>query len=301
MEELQARHRKEQRDLQAKITQKKKSATKKTRKGVNDECERWQRELKERQEAEISALNGGADEENGEEAGEETADIATDSVEQQQTQSASEASTQQPPPQPQEQEQPAARRKPNRQKARLARRAAEQEAEAARAAEEAAHQVDYRGNEKEVMKKALETYGLKETDIRPDGHCLYSAVAVGLRNSGIGLSGGLGNDAPGYKLVRAVTAAYIESHPDDFAPFLEKPLDQYVHEVRDTAEWGGQIELLAIARAYGVHINVLKGDGGLEKLQPEEGKAKDGKEIWLAYYRHTYGLGEHYNALLKGN
>ena len=61
MEELQARHRKEQRDLQSRITQKKKSATKKTRKGINDECESLQRQLLDKQQAEISQLNGEVD------------------------------------------------------------------------------------------------------------------------------------------------------------------------------------------------------------------------------------------------
>jgi OTU domain-containing protein 6 len=49
MEELQAKHRKELRDLQSKITQKKKQASKKTRKGVNEECDRLEQELKDTQ------------------------------------------------------------------------------------------------------------------------------------------------------------------------------------------------------------------------------------------------------------
>ena len=58
MEELQTRHKKEQRDLQSRVTQKKKQASKKTRKGVNDECDRLEAELKERQASELAALNG---------------------------------------------------------------------------------------------------------------------------------------------------------------------------------------------------------------------------------------------------
>src|SRR5271156_5742560 len=57
MEELQARHRREQRDLQSRITQKKKNASKKTRKGVNDECDALQQELLERQQAELTTLS----------------------------------------------------------------------------------------------------------------------------------------------------------------------------------------------------------------------------------------------------
>ena len=58
LEDMQARHRKELKDLQSRVTQKKKNATKKTRKGVNTECEELERQLKERQEQERAALGG---------------------------------------------------------------------------------------------------------------------------------------------------------------------------------------------------------------------------------------------------
>lgn len=58
MEELQTKHRKEQRDLQSRVTQKKKQASKKTRKGVNEECDRLEADLKQRQADEIAAFNG---------------------------------------------------------------------------------------------------------------------------------------------------------------------------------------------------------------------------------------------------
>jgi len=58
LEEMQNRHRKEQKDLQSRVTQKKKGATKKTRKGINAECEELERHLKETQEQERAALAG---------------------------------------------------------------------------------------------------------------------------------------------------------------------------------------------------------------------------------------------------
>src|ERR1700712_4865751 len=58
MEELQTKHRKEQRDLQSRVTQKKKQASKKTRKGVNEECDRLEADLKQQQAEEIAAFNG---------------------------------------------------------------------------------------------------------------------------------------------------------------------------------------------------------------------------------------------------
>ena len=58
LEQLQARHHKEQRDLQARITQKKKAATKKTRKGLNTECDELERTLKDKQQQELAVLSG---------------------------------------------------------------------------------------------------------------------------------------------------------------------------------------------------------------------------------------------------
>jgi OTU domain-containing protein 6 len=320
MEELLSKHRKEQKDLQGRITQKKKSATKKTRKGVNDECEQWQRELSERQQAEIAQLNGDPADglenlslEDGQRTDDEGSKEDKSPEEPQEAQPAP-ASTPEPSSEP-------ISKKPNRQKARLARRAAEQAAQSAAAAEEAATQTNYRGNEQGIMDAAFKKLGLKEIEVTPDGHCLYSAVAKQLDESGLGLRPDPSRivlqpatqsridtvaspQHDGYRAVRAVTADFITEHKEDFEAFMEEPLESYTRKIKLTAEWGGQLELQAIARAYGVEINVVQSDGRMEKIECGDGDKFDEEEkrnrvIWLAYYRHTYGLGEHYNALVK--
>jgi hypothetical protein len=60
VEQMQARHRKEAKELQGRITSKKKNASKKTRKGVNDECAAMEAQLREKHAAELGALNGDA-------------------------------------------------------------------------------------------------------------------------------------------------------------------------------------------------------------------------------------------------
>jgi OTU domain-containing protein 6 len=328
MDELLARHRKEQRDLQAKITQKKKSATKKTRKGVNDECDRLQQELNARQKAELAEVNGDP-------AGDpadilENLDLNEDGIGDD-AESKQETTTVGPGSNvmnsrasslaPSSTDTGSRGKKPNRQKARLARREAERAAQSTIAAEEAAIQTDHRGNEKEVMNAEFKRLKLEEVDINPDGHCLYSAVALQLDELGLGLrpdpkriilssssSSRIDTVASprhdGYRAVRAVTADFIQEHQDDFVPFMEEPVDEYTKKIRLTAEWGGQLELQAIARVYGVEINVVQGDGRIEKIEPGDTEDLDEDErqkrkIWLAYYRHTYGLGEHYNALTQ--
>lgn len=310
MEELQARHRRELRDLQSRITQKKKNASKKTRKGINDECDVLQRDLEERQQAELATLsqnvivddlqaleindNGSETYQPGSLDNTEHDDLGADAQENAGLTSIKKSGPAANPAPTGE----GGSKKPNRQKARLARRAAEQQARAARAAEEAANLPNLREQELKAMKEHLKQLDLTEVTIRPDGHCMYSAVAMQLADEQLQTSQS-DNSTPvkPYQLVRNTAGNFISSHPDDFADFLEEPLDVYVSKIKDTAEWGGQLELQAVARAYDVDINVLQGDGRVEKIESGSSPTRD--PIWLAYYRHSYSLGEHYNALKK--
>jgi OTU domain-containing protein 6 len=318
MEDLLSSHRKEQKDLQGRITQRKKSATKKTRKGVNDECDRMQQELSDKQQAEIAQLNG--------DSLEGLDDLSLEDGQPIDDEDKSSETPKHPKPEPlpeaestPESSSTSSTKKPNRQKARLARRAAEQAAQSAAAAEEAATQTNYRGNEQEVMDAVFKKLGLKEVEVTPDGHCLYSAVAKQLDESGLGLRPDPSRivlpsatqsridtvaspQHDGYRAVRAVTADFITEHKEDFEAFMEEPLEAYTRKIKLTAEWGGQLELQAIARAYGVEINVVQSDGRMEKIESGESFDEEEKRkrvLWLAYYRHTYGLGEHYNSLVK--
>ncbi|KAL5348776.1 OTU protein [Pseudogymnoascus australis] len=296
LEEVQARHRKENKDLQGRITQKKKQATKKTRKGVNDECVELERRLKETQAAELSALRGDPKEDVSDVESEPENDASV-APSQDESLTANLQKTAISDPAPSEE---GSEPKRNRQKERLARRAAEQEAEAIKAEEEAAKLPNWKRQERTAMLKAFKTHKLDEKEIRPDGHCLFSSVADQLDQAGIDL--GTKNEAEKieafrYKAVRRTAAKYIEGHPDEFEAFLEEPLPAYVQKIENSAEWGGQVELIALAKSYNVEICVLQ-DGRLDKFSPEDTE-KEAEKIWLAYYHHGYGLGEHYNSLRK--
>lgn len=305
LEALQARHRKEQRDLVSRMTQKKKQASKKTRKGVNDECERLERELKERQENELAALNGEAVEVQAgvdDEAQDEDivdAGVAKLQINGNNTQS-QECSTI-----GDEEDTNAAgkKKKPSRAKARLARRAAEQDAAIREAELEAANAPNPREMERERMETQLEKHKLALYEIRADGHCLYAAVADQLQTRELDVKPDIkitvdGKKSEGYKKVRDAAADWIEGHGDDFAGFMEDPLPEHVRKIRETGEWGGHLELLALARTYGLRICVLHSDGRVDKIEPK-GDAAGLQEIWLGYYKHSHGLGEHYNSLRK--
>ncbi|CAO2650216.1 Nn.00g015080.m01.CDS01 [Neocucurbitaria sp. VM-36] len=318
LEALQSRHRKEQRDLVSRITQKKKQASKKTRKGVNDECERLERELKERQEAEVAALNGAGratewgdeadgavDDEEGED-GKLDEGIANLSV----TESTHESKDSSINGEGEESGPAGRKKKPNRAKARLARRAAEQSALIADAEREAANAPNPRELERERMASQLQRHRLALHEIRADGHCLYAAVADQLVTRELDLEPKItvrvadtGNEhTQGYKKVRYAAADWIQAHADDFEGFMEDPLPEHVRKIRETGEWGGHLELLALSRTYGVKICVLHSDGHVDGIQPEEvGGDEALEEIWLGYYKHSHGLGEHYNSLRKAD
>lgn len=302
LEQMQARHRKELKDLQGRMTNKKKNATKKTRKSVNEECANMERELREKQEAEVAALSGGnargdIDGPQEELSSEDKSRLekVEDKVEEKLEKAAEKLHISNSPTDGTMPNGAGAGKKRNRQKERLARRAAEQEAAAQRAEDEASTMTDHRARESEYMKKMFQAYDLTEKDIEPDGHCLFNAVADQLSQHGVSIEREQGEAE--YKAVRRAAAGYMGEHGDDFAPFLEGDLGDYVKTIRDTAEWGGQLELMALARKYQVEIRVVQ-DGRMEKIGEEEGK-ESGKTLWLAYYRHGYGLGEHYNSLRK--
>jgi OTU domain-containing protein 6 len=178
---------------------------------------------------------------------------------------------------------------------------------------------DHRAVEREAMRREFDAHKLVEKEIAPDGHCLFAAVADQLVALGIDLNcpavaaagGGEEKDGEGeegYKLVRKAAAGYILLHQDEYACFLAADdeveaggVEAYAKRIRDTAEWGGQLELAALANAYGVEIRVVQGAGRVEVIAPSGGEEEEGrKTVWLAYYRHGYGLGEHYNSLRKG-
>jgi OTU domain-containing protein 6 len=298
MEETLARHRKEKRDLQARITQKKKNATKKTRKGVTEECERLERELAETHQAELGKSQPDGGHQLVEEVAELVITVPEDKVNGE-TQPGTADTKSEAAPDSMSADQHRTR-KPNRQRARLARRAAEQEAQVAAAEEEAENMPDQREQELAAMKAQMEKLGLSEIQIQPDGHCLFSACAHSLPPDLLAPQASEVKQQP-YQKVRQAAADFMAEHPDDFEAFMEESLASYARKIRDTAEWGGQLELQAISRSYKVGINVLRANGQIEKISP----GLDGDErqdpIWLAYYQHSFGLGEHYNALRTKN
>ncbi|GLB34996.1 putative OTU-like cysteine protease [Lyophyllum shimeji] len=166
-------------------------------------------------------------------------------------------------------------------------------------------------DEEKDIDKVCQEKSLQIYEVNPDGHCLYSAVADQLALLDI-----LPASQANYAVVRRAASQYMFSHPDDFVPFLAPPVDsdsgvmtpggfeRYCAAIRDTAEWGGEPEILALSRAYKVPIHVIQaGRPSVVVHDPgDPAAAKDEKRVVrISYHRRMYGLGEHYNSLRPKN
>ena len=175
----------------------------------------------------------------------------------------------------------AAREKKER---RAKERAATWEANRQAALEEASQRPDWQGQEAQAFAHRLQERGFELLEVAADGHCLFSAIGCQLP------------DSQDHWHVRNIAAEWMSTHRDAFEPFLDEelPFEEYCERVRRTGQWGGQLELQALADALPARITVIQASG--DDLCFGEG---NDLQIYLSYHRHAFSLGEHYNALIK--
>lgn len=282
MDEVLTRHRKEQKELLAVITNLKKQALKKTRKSVNSKCADLQRDLDEKHRAEKREAAG-----EGSYASEE-AEITPEQLLAALT---LEKSASEDKPQSEELVTRVAPKR-NRAKERLAKRDAEVASIRAQAQLEADNSVDYRALEIESMKRILQPQHLQLHEIQPDGHCLFSLIKDQLEQR-------QALSDVSVPLLRSQAAEFIRKHADDFAPYLFDELTMslrdvitYTKELETTAMWGSDMEILALARVYDCAVKVLIA-GSAPLVFNEDAQ---GGPLTIAYLKHSYGLGEHYDS-----
>jgi len=167
--------------------------------------------------------------------------------------------------------------------------------------------------EERTIRGICDEQGLEMHEINPDGHCLFAAVADQLAILSI-----LPAKTANYATTRHAAADYIASHPDDFLPFLpcadgedgsgatdtgmlsQRDFQKYCASIRDTGTWGGEPEILAMARAFNIPIHVVQwGTPPVVVHSPNPGAeaTSTDRAVRISYHRRMYGLGEHYNSL----
>ncbi|KAJ3358943.1 OTU domain-containing protein 6B [Allomyces javanicus] len=186
-------------------------------------------------------------------------------------------------------------KKPNRQQLRKQRKEAALEQLQRDAAAEAANSVNHEQIEREQLQALLQRHKLRVHSIAPDGHCLYASIAHQLA------------DASTYTTLRQLAAQHLRKHPDEYRPFLvdeatgdmltDDGFRAYCTKIESTAEWGGQIELRALAEALRRPIAVYQSSSPDPLVLGAEFGPID-QALRVSYHQHQYGLGEHYNSLV---
>lgn len=267
-------HRKEKRDLQAKIQSMKNSVPKndkKRRKQLTEDIAKMEAELEERHKQELADFSQ-----------KPTAETQVNSVTNGVTnlELGKEVPDQHP-------------RVSKAQKRREKKAALEKERDERIAEAEIENLSGARHLESQKLSHVLSQRQLQIKQIPSDGHCMYRAIEHQLKE----------RDNITLTSLRRQTADYMQSHTDDFLPFLtnsatgemytQDEFEKYCTEVANTPAWGGQLELRALSQILQTPIEVIQADASPILI----GEEYSNKPITVVYMRHAYGLGEHYNSV----
>lgn len=138
---------------------------------------------------------------------------------------------------------------------------------------------------------------LRVLEVAADGHCLYRAIGEQVRSVRPELHEWKRPSAEGHDEVRALCANALRKRPDDYAPFAElqgsEDFDGYCERVEHSGDWGGELELRALADE--LHVRILVHRAG--EAKPLELGGAAGEPLQVTYHKHYYALGEHYNSV----
>lgn len=270
-DEIQARHRKEKKELHAKITALKKSSGKKNKKEVQSEIEKLEKELdlKHLEELKNLKINEGSSSTKPTLVAPESFINSTNDTEQ-----------------PQRVSKAQKRREKKNEKERERQAEIEKEAELGKDGP--------RNSENKKINEILQLRHLSIFPIAADGDCLYNSIIHQLRSTG--------RDSKTVAELRSLTAEYIRDHKVDLLPYITNhetdeclndiEFEEYCDNIRNTKCWGGQIEIMAISNALKVPIEVLQAVGP----PTVQTKGYEEPKLVLTYHRHFVSLGEHYNS-----
>ncbi|ETL96740.1 hypothetical protein L917_05839 [Phytophthora nicotianae] len=161
--------------------------------------------------------------------------------------------------------------------------------------------VSERQIEADMILAQLARQGLKIKDIPSDGHCMYHAVADQMKQMNMPIA----NEVAGFQYLRKLTSEYMLAHPNDFLPFIavdessanpEDAFVTYCDRLANTADWGGQLELRALACALQTPIEVFSAHGDV-LVMGDEFVNDSAPKLQLTYHLHYYTLGEHFNSV----
>lgn len=290
LEDIGARHRRERKELQAKLQAMKKNAPKNNknkRKEFLEEMARLEGELEQRHKKEMQTAEAkDSPEETEVKAPAEKPEVPVPDKEEHEEKEEDE-----------EEQLPSSQRVSKAQKRRdkKAKEAREREAEIKTELQNAANQPTPKLIELQQITAKLSQRQLSLHNIASDGDCLYQSIRHQL----------LVNALPGHSVqeLREETANYVRAHKDSLICYMVHPetgellndqqFEKYCQDIAKTHAWGGHIELKAISSLLRVPIEVIQAEGAPTLLGQEE---FGGSPLVICYHRHIYQLGAHYNS-----
>ena len=149
-----------------------------------------------------------------------------------------------------------------------------------------------------IMELHLSGGNMEIEEVAADGNCLYRAIAKQMEYI---------DDSTEYDYIRIRHACAEEmkekreeyEHFADLAEMKVENFEEYVEKVRDSSEWGGHLELRALAQSLKKTIIVYSTEAPLEIKTDGGGGIDDEGVIRLSFHRQYYALGEHYNSVVK--
>lgn len=151
-----------------------------------------------------------------------------------------------------------------------------------------------------TIKNILAKRDLIVHPIASDGDCLYNAIRNQLKITG--------RYADDVRTLRNKTADYIQQNKDSLIFYMtnantgdclnDAEFEKYCDDLRNTAAWGGQIEISALSQILQAPIEVIQATGP-PTIQGDD-KFK-GPNLVITYHRNMYSLGEHYNGTRLAN
>jgi len=141
-----------------------------------------------------------------------------------------------------------------------------------------------------IMELYLVEKKLTLKEISADGNCLYRAIASQCQGDNVD-----------YKQIRKTCAQVLSEEEEEFMPFaeIETTYENYVDKVASSSEWGGHLELRALAMGLKRPIVVYSADAPPLIMGEEYKDQNDSvEEIRLSFHRYYYALGEHYNSVV---
>ena len=148
-----------------------------------------------------------------------------------------------------------------------------------------------RRGEFQKLAAPLALVGLKLVEIKPDGNCLFRAMA----HQVVG-------DPEQHRIFRAEAVRHMRENKEQFFTGIivgDKERDDYCNEMEKDGKWGGDLELSAMARLWRLDIRIHRADSGSRDLEYQDANVQaplvqlgylPEREHWDSVVRHDHDM-----------